>query len=102
MAGEKNWEDASLFCTDLVLDDSAGWRLPTLKELMSLVDFSGNDPVLPTGHLFIDVQSKFYWTSISVEGLNKRAWSVDMSRGCMRCHPKEHSDGYVWPVRDGD
>ena len=40
---------------DLVLSDgsSAGdWRLPTMKELCTLIDFSNREPALPTGHMF--------------------------------------------------
>ena len=31
------------------------WRLPNVKELMSLIDYGQINPALPVGHLFIDV-----------------------------------------------
>ncbi len=40
---------------NFVLSDgsSAGdWRLPTMKELCTLIDYSKRDPALPNGHMF--------------------------------------------------
>ncbi len=41
--------------SDFILSDgsSAGdWRLPTMKELCTLIDFSRREPALPNGHMF--------------------------------------------------
>jgi hypothetical protein len=46
------------------------WRLPNVKELLSLIDYGQFDPVLPAGHPFLNVppfaagtQETGYWTS---------------------------------------
>ena len=40
------------------------WRLPNVRELHSLMDFSQFAPALPVGHLFAGVQSSgLYWSS---------------------------------------
>jgi hypothetical protein len=36
--------EAAVYCQDLVLDGSSDWRLPSIKQLYSLIDFSGLDP----------------------------------------------------------
>ena len=35
------WADADTYCDDLVLGSEADWRLPSIKELYSLIDFNG-------------------------------------------------------------
>jgi len=51
--GEKmTWDDAMAGAADLSLGGHTDWRLPTVKELYSLVDFGGEDP---TGFLGADV-----------------------------------------------
>src|SRR5262245_6313883 len=58
------WLDAQFLCIDRIVGGRKGWRLPTIQELMSLMDPnnpSGN-PDLPPGHPFSQVQtSNDYW-----------------------------------------
>ena len=43
-----NWSDAKDYCTNLELNTMTDWRLPTVKELLTLVDFSKTDPSIDT------------------------------------------------------
>jgi len=81
-------------------DSSAGdWRLPNVKELQSLIDFSEYNPVLPSGHPFTGVQSSDYWSSTTNADITSTAWRVYMSDGAALSDDK--SSGYfVWSVRD--
>lgn len=81
-------------------DSSAGdWRLPNVKELQSLIDFSEYNPVLPSGHPFTGVQSSDYWSSTTNADITSTAWRVYMSDGAAVSDDK--SSGYfVWSVRD--
>ena len=76
------------------------WRLPNVKELSSLIDFSQYGPALLSGHPFTEVQTDHYWSSTTISNDTNSAWFVKMSAG--------HSNGsvksaiyYVWPVRGG-
>ena len=42
----KNWEGAKTYCSNLNLGDYDNWRLPTRKELFSIVDFGQNYPAI--------------------------------------------------------
>jgi hypothetical protein len=49
------------------------WRLPNIKELISLIDYSQYGPALPLNHPFTNVQSQAYWSSTS-----RLWWSTDI------------------------
>lgn len=74
------------------------WRLPNVRELHSLIDFSREAPALQSSHPFTGVQSNKYWTSTSKNGVS--AWFVDLNDGQMSVNGYSQTY-YVWPVRGG-
>jgi len=90
-----------------LLDGSAAgdWRLPNIKELLSLVDYSQSIPPLPSGHPFVRVESSFqaafYWSSSSSVTDPLHAWVVDMFGGNCFTFVDKTSTNFVWPVRGG-
>ena len=107
--GQRVWPNALADCNFLsngqcgLADGSnAGdWRLPQIKELQSLIDFTHNSPPLPSGHPFTDVQSISYWSSTTRAILNDYAWIVSMGDGIVSYALKTYYKFYVWPVRGG-
>ncbi len=93
-----SWDIALKCCNSLNTFGTAGWRLPTLKEFKGLVDYEQYDPALPLDHPFINVQSKFYWTSTIIIDDASGAWGIDLSNGVVDGGDK-HLSHYVWPVR---
>jgi hypothetical protein len=103
----KTWYDAIDYANNLSLG-SAGcaayyqdWRLPNVKELQSLIDFSNYSPALPTGHPFSHVQNGYYWSSTTYAYDTSTAWYVSMFYGGVDLYYKT-SYHYVWPVRSAD
>ncbi len=45
-----------------------GWRVPTVEELLTLVDPSRSSPSLPEGAPFENLQGTFFWTANEEEG----------------------------------
>jgi hypothetical protein len=77
------------------------WRLPSIKELKSLIDRSKNYPAaLPDGHPFTNIQTNQYWSSSTYVKMTERAWAVHMVDGIVTYKHKDGSN-YVWPVRGG-
>ena len=79
--GENDWWDATSYCWDLTLANHSNWRLPNISELNSLIDETQEDPALPPDNPFTNVQSGFYWSSITNAYLTDVAWGVHFSNG---------------------
>lgn len=78
---------------------SAGdWRLPNVKELLSLIDYGHVSPALPTGHPFDNVISEDnYWSStVRIEAV--LAFYVYVYNGIVLSESPAYWNR-VWPVR---
>jgi hypothetical protein len=87
---------------DLILSDgsSAGdWRLPTMSELCTLIDFSRRTPALPEGHVFIDVPSGYHWSATTLDYHPAMAWIVYFESGTTCYEDIKNRAGHIWPVR---
>lgn len=107
--GALNWVSAALNqgpftdCegyTPLTYED---WRVPNLKELLSLLDYSQNFPALPFGHPFVGVSSDqvAYWSSSTYVLDGSQAWAVNLAQGNNFDLDKSVSNPRVWAVRGG-
>lgn len=85
------------------------WRLPTIKELASLVDFAYAVPALSnaagtgqhaSGNPFTNVQPNLYWSSTSSGGDAEDAWQVNLYDGSTGTQLRIMML-YAWPVRGG-
>jgi hypothetical protein len=64
------WANAGSYCSTLELDGT-GWRMPTLKELMTLVDFSAIPPAVTIDALaFPGTPAEFFWSTPSGRGVS--------------------------------
>lgn len=71
--------DAEDYCAGLTLDD-ATWRLPTLKELHTLVDETQTAPTIDR-EAFPNTPSAQFWTSSHLATFPIYAWAVDFATG---------------------
>jgi Protein of unknown function (DUF1566) len=86
------------------------WRLPNVKELLSLIDFGFFAPALSNaagtgiwteGDAFLGVQSRDYWSSTTLADTPVYAWDVVLSVGSIVAVGKG-GIFLVWPVRGGE
>jgi len=95
---KKTWVKAKQYCDNLKLDQLHDWRLPTLEELLSIVDYSKYEPAIVP--IFKHAGKKgYYWTSNEVVTDNHYAWYVSFDYGNTYTYSKEESV-YVRCVRD--
>jgi len=77
------------------------WRLPTRKELQTIIDASKSNPAVPAGHPFSNIQISSYWSSTTYAGSTTFAWFTYLGDGSVDSDYKT-STRYVWPVKDGE
>ncbi|MDM8559094.1 DUF1566 domain-containing protein [Candidatus Parabeggiatoa sp. HSG14] len=108
-----NWDDAINYANVLAnglceLSDGSSkgdWRLPNIRELNSLVDYS-QFPALPSGHPFSGVQKLGteldyrYWSSTTVINNPGKAFRVVYFDNGDVTRAQKTIRNYVWSVRD--
>ncbi|RJX23877.1 MAG: DUF1566 domain-containing protein, partial [Desulfobulbus sp.] len=93
---------ASGYCSLADGSVAGDWRLPNIRELQSLVDYSRANPSLPVGHPFLNtaISSNYYWTSTTGSVYTDAAWAMSFSGGHDTGDPKTYTN-WVRPVRGG-
>jgi hypothetical protein len=73
------WAAAQTYCSGA----GSGFRLPTMKELLSIVDFTVQSPLGPMINqtAFPSTPADAFWTSSPFDESSNGAWSVDFSHG---------------------
>ncbi len=67
--------EALAYCAGLNLNGYTDWRLPSIVELVSIVDPSALDSSIDNA-VFPNTRSSFYWSSTPAAGAASVAWSV--------------------------
>jgi len=73
------WDAALNYCTNLNLQGT-GWRLPTVKELHTLVDETRDNPAADA-LAFPGIAASYYWTSSQPKNFVNLAWAVGFDHG---------------------
>ena len=93
------WIDAIDYCKNLMLGSSNDWRLPNIRELLSIVDHSRYDPAIDP--IFQYTVSDYYWSSTTYVGYTGAAWDVWFYYGYSNGWNKDDNH-YVRCVRGGE
>jgi hypothetical protein len=75
------WASASAYCASFSRDGLTGWRLPTVVELLSIIDYSQAVPALDVDAFPTNSRATWFWTSTSYAGEGGYAWVVELGIG---------------------
>ena len=99
MDNQSNWDYWTYALSNA---DASGWRLPNVREMLSLMDLGESGPALPEGHPFQNVQTNAnYWTSTTYNDSDQYAWQVDMSSGAISLGHKYTSSNMYYAMVSG-
>ena len=96
-AGPMTWDEAVEYCNSLQEDGHNDWRLPDIKELISIVNYKTHYPATDLEGML----PEHYWSSTTHSSNTVRAWGVDFYYGDVYGGNKS-SSSYVRAVRKED
>lgn len=93
------WENALITCESLNFAGINDWRLPNVRELLSIVDYSEIATPVVEKSVFPNTYNGKYWTStsfnVNASGTDDSAdyaWAVDFQYG--NCNPESKAANY--------
>lgn len=96
------WRDAFDACKALDFTGYKDWRIPTVKELSSIIDYAhgGKDNKSAIDvRIFPDTKCSRYWTGTPCAWDLGCVWGVDFNDGYVYGSINKDNNGYVRPVR---
>jgi hypothetical protein len=77
------WPEAKTYCASVVTSalGGSGWRLPTYKELLTIVDNAESTSPMIDRSAFPDTPPDFFWSSTPGADSPSMAWAVEFNYG---------------------
>ena len=89
---------AVIYCKELTIGGFEDWRLPTIHELLTIIDYTRISPAILREFSYTEDES-FYWTKTHVADEDDAFWGVNFKRG-YSSKASEYYDRYVRCVRN--
>jgi hypothetical protein len=87
------YKQAEKLCKEMRLGGYDDWRIPTIRELLSIIDYKKYDPAILDG--FSVTEPNYYWSSTQYMGDPDKVWGIDFKDGATDANGK----GYDRRVR---
>lgn len=79
---------AEKLCEDMRLGGHKDWRIPTIRELLSIIDYKKYDPAILDG--FSIGESRYFWSSTQYMGDPDKVWGVNFKDGSLDANGKSY------------
>lgn len=89
---------AKSYCSELKLGSFNNWRIPTLNELLSIVDYTRYKPAMVKEFKHVN-KDTLYWSSTPYARTSDEFWGIAFKDGASS-NASETYDRYVRCVRD--
>ncbi len=86
------------YCSELKIGGFEDWRLPTIHELLTIIDYTRISPATLKEFSYVEKES-FYWTNTLVADEDDEFWGVNFKRGASS-KASEYYDRYARCVRN--
>jgi hypothetical protein len=93
----KSWKEANEYCKNLQLGKFNNWRLPTIKELLKLIDYKQISPAINIK--FKHTVLSYYWSSTEYLTSPSYVWCVNFYDGTVT-HISKNKEYYIRAVRN--
>jgi len=77
----RSWDDAWNYCANLNFDGHNDWRLPSVTELQSILNYASANAPLIDQVAFTNTGSTFYWSATNSASIAGSAWLVSFQTG---------------------
>jgi hypothetical protein len=94
----RDWAEANQYGEELVFGGYSDWRLPSIDELFSIIDYSRYGPAIDP---VFDCRSYDYWSSSTCVDYPLDAWLVGFYSGLVGANFKTSYNAFVRCVRGG-
>jgi hypothetical protein len=95
----KNYVDAIEYCNDLIFANFSDWSLPSIQQLISVVNISGGSSKLET--VFVNyTTSMYYWSNTSRANSATDAWALIYSTNALHSSMSQETNNSVKCLRE--
>ncbi len=96
-----SWSNAGAYCTGLSAGSHTDWRLPSVMELISIVNYGVQEPAaMINTTYFLNTAASSYWSATPDAGNTSNAWEVNFLAGTSFTSAMS-GNAYVRCVRGG-
>ena len=91
------YKQAQDYCAKLIISEYHDFRIPTLSELQTIIDYKNYKPAILNG--FNYAPSETFWTSTPFANDKEYVWSINFKKGDRSTRGK-HYDRHIRCVQD--